>query len=61
MNNLSINIFQVSKKTLLLVAGLVWLFAGFRVFTLGSGDVISNKGNIAIVLTIAVIDNPSLR
>ena len=55
MNNLSINIFQVSKKTLLLVAGLVWLFAGFRVFTLGSGDVISNKGNIAIALTIAVI------
>ena len=34
---------KVKKKTLLLVAGLVWGFAGFRVFTLGNIDVVSNK------------------
>ena len=34
-------ILAVSKRTLLLVAGLVWGIAGFRVFTLGEGDVSS--------------------
>ena len=46
----------VSKRTLLLVAGLVWGFAGLRVFTLGRGDVVLNKGNIfiSVVFSIAI-------
>ncbi|MGG5461306.1 hypothetical protein [Clostridium sp. B9] len=39
---------RVSKKILLLIAGLVWGFAGFRVFTLGAGDVISHNGNLIV-------------
>lgn len=27
-------IFRVNKRTLLLIAGIVWMFAGFRVLTL---------------------------
>ena len=46
---------KVKKKTLLLVAGLVWGFAGFRVFTLGNTDVVSNKANWILVLSISVI------
>lgn len=46
---------EVKKKTLLLVAGLVWGFAGFRVFTLGNIDVVSNKANWILVLSISVI------
>lgn len=36
----------VSKRTLLVVAGLVWGIAGFRVFTLGKGDVSSHHGSL---------------
>lgn len=46
---------RVSKKTLLLIAGLVWGFAGFRVFTLGFGDIISHGGNMIITLVFAVL------
>ena len=46
----------VSKRTLLLVAGLVWGFAGLRVFTLGRVDVVLNKVNIfiSVVFSIAI-------
>lgn len=36
---------KVEKRTLLLIAGIVWGFAGFRVLTLGVGDVQINNGN----------------
>ena len=55
MSNISKDILKVSKQTLLLIAGLVWLFAGFRVFTLGKDDVSNNKGNIILVLGIALV------
>lgn len=55
MSNISKDILKVSKQTLLLIAGLVWLFAGFRVFTLGKVDVSNNKGNIILVLGIALV------
>lgn len=55
MSNISKDILKVSKQTLLLIAGLVWLFAGFRVFTLGKVDVSNNKGNIIFVLVIALV------
>lgn len=44
---------RVNKRVLLLVAGLVWGFAGFRVFTLGANDVISHHGNMLITLLFA--------
>ena len=44
----------VSKRTLLLVAGLVWGFAGLRVFTLGRGDVVLDKGNIFISVAFSI-------
>ncbi|SCI15752.1 MULTISPECIES: hypothetical protein [unclassified Romboutsia] len=49
------NIIKANKKTLLLVAGLVWLVAGFRVFTLGQIDVNNNNANIIIILGIAIV------
>ena len=36
---------KVEKRTLLLIAGIVWGFAGFRVLTSGLGDVKINNGN----------------
>ncbi len=44
----------VSKRVLLLVAGLVWGFAGLRVFTIGRGDVLLNKGNIFISIVFSI-------
>ena len=46
---------RVSKKILFLIAGLVWGFAGFRVFTLGFGDVVSNHGNFIVAVIFAGI------
>lgn len=48
------NILRVSKRTLLLVAGLVWLFAGYRVFSLGFIDVTNNKASWILVLGIGI-------
>ena len=48
-------ILAVSKRTLLLVAGLVWGIAGFRVFTLGEGDVSSYNGSVIISTAISFI------
>lgn len=45
MKNLFKYIPRVQKKTLLLIAGIIWGFAGFRVLTLGLGDVQINNGN----------------
>ena len=45
MKNLFKYIPKVEKKTLLLIAGIIWGFAGFRVLTLGLGDVQINNGN----------------
>lgn len=55
MKNLDKYILKVGKKTLLLIAGLVWGFAGFRVFTLGQGDVQINHGNWITSLIVASI------
>ena len=38
----------------MLVAGLVWGFAGLRVFTLGRGDVVLNKGNVFISIVFSI-------
>ncbi|NFL36222.1 hypothetical protein FDB64_14325 [Clostridium botulinum] len=46
---------KVEKKILLLVAGLVWSFAGFRVLTLGIVDVKNNNGNFIVDLICAAI------
>lgn len=46
---------RVSKRSLLFIAGLVWGFAGFRVFTLGFGDVMSHHGNLIITIIFAAI------
>ena len=44
---------RVTKRTLLLIAGLVWGFAGFRVFTIGISDVVDSGGNLLINLVIS--------
>lgn len=44
---------RVTKRTLLLIAGLVWGFAGFRVFTIGIGDVLNNNGSFLVSLIIS--------
>ena len=49
------NLIKVQKRTLLLIAGLVWGFAGFRVFTIGISDVSNNKGNFILSLIFAGI------
>ena len=49
------NILKVEKKTLLLVAGLIWGFAGFRVFTLGLGDIKTNDGNLILSALFSAI------
>ena len=49
------NILKVEKKTLLLVAGLIWGFAGFRVFTLGLGDIKTNGGNLILSALFSAI------
>ncbi|MGG7163159.1 hypothetical protein [Clostridium ihumii] len=49
------NILKVEKKTLLLVAGLIWGFAGFRVFTLGVGDIKTNDGNLILSALFSAI------
>lgn len=46
---------RVEKRTLLLIAGIVWGFAGFRVITLGIGDVKSNYGNWTGTLIFASV------
>ena len=46
---------RVSKRILLFIAGLVWGFAGFRVFTLGFGDVMSHHGNLIITIIFAAV------
>ncbi|MDR5588078.1 hypothetical protein [Clostridium aquiflavi] len=46
---------KVEKKILLLIAGSVWSFAGFRVLILGIGDVNNNNGNFIVDLIFAAI------
>ena len=46
---------RVSKRILLFIAGLVWGCAGFRVFTLGFGDVMSHHGNLIITIIFAAV------
>ncbi len=48
-------IFKVTKKTLLLIAGLVWSFAGFRVFTIGLEDIINYRGNKFISILVGSV------
>lgn len=49
------NFIKVNKRTLLLIAGLVWGFAGFRVFTIGIGDVEAHHGNFIYSIIFAAI------
>lgn len=53
MENLNRYIPKVQKRTLLLVASIVWMFAGFRVFTIGLEDIHFNKGNGMVILIFA--------
>ncbi|WP_010298011.1 hypothetical protein [Clostridium senegalense] len=46
---------RVSKKILLLIAGIVWGFAGFRVLTIGLNDVKINNGYGILSLIIATV------
>ncbi|WP_455792020.1 hypothetical protein [Clostridium butyricum] len=55
MYNLKLYIPRVEKRSLLLIAGFIWGFAGFRVLTLGLGDVESNKGNLIFSLIFSSI------
>ncbi|WP_455799684.1 hypothetical protein [Clostridium butyricum] len=55
MYNLKQYIPRVQKRSLLLIAGFIWGFAGFRVLTLGLGDVESNKGNLIFSLILSRI------
>lgn len=55
MNKLNKYIPRVEKKTLLMIAGLVWGIAGIRVFTLGSSDVQNNNGNLITTIMFASI------
>lgn len=45
---------KVSKRTLLLLAGLVWCLAGGRLLTLGYGDLMANAANPLPYLLISV-------
>ena len=55
MYNLKPYIPRVEKRSLLLIAGFIWGFAGFRVLTLGLGDVERNKGNLIFSLIFSSI------
>lgn len=55
MYNLKLYIPRVEKRSLLVIAGFIWGFAGFRVLTLGLGDVESNKGNLIFSLIFSSI------
>lgn len=44
---------KANKRTLLLIAGALWTFAGGRVFTLGFGDLTANVGNPIIYLIVS--------
>lgn len=46
---------KVSKRTLLLLAGIVWGFAGSRIFSLGFNDLISNTAHPWGYLIISVL------
>lgn len=46
---------KVEKRVLLLIAGIVWSFAGFRVFTLGLEDVHFSRENWIVSLIFASI------
>lgn len=46
---------KASKRTLLLIAGALWTFAGGRVFTLGFEDLTSNVNNPLMYLLVSVI------
>lgn len=45
----------VNKRTLLLIAGLVWGFAGFRVFAIGEGDVALHHKSVILSLVFSII------
>lgn len=49
------DLIKVNKRTLLLIAGIIWGFAGFRVFTIGIGDVESHHGSFIYSIIFAAI------
>lgn len=46
---------KANKRTLLLIAGALWSFAGSRVFSLGFGDLTSNTKNDLLYFAISSI------
>lgn len=46
---------KASKRTLLLIAGALWTFAGGRVFTLGFGDLTANVNNPILYLLVSAL------
>lgn len=55
MKKSEINILRVGKKTLFIIAGLIWGFAGFRVFSLGREDVMASNTNLLISFLLASV------
>ena len=47
--------FKVEKRTLLLIAGLVWGFAGFKVFRLGAKSIKVNNPNWIFIILFSVL------
>ncbi|APF27576.1 putative membrane protein [Clostridium sporogenes] len=47
--------FKVEKRTLLLIAGLVWGFAGFKVFRLGAKSIKVNNLNWIFITLFSVL------
>ncbi|MFV3013433.1 hypothetical protein ACLD43_15835 [Clostridium botulinum] len=47
--------FEVEKRTLLLIAGLVWGFAGFKVFRLGTKSIKVNDPNWIFIILFSVL------
>lgn len=43
-----------SKRTLMMMAAIVWMFAGYQIMRLGYQVVFSNKNNLILSLTVAV-------
>ncbi|MGL5615027.1 MAG: hypothetical protein ACRDD2_02185 [Sarcina sp.] len=53
--NLINNIIKVKKRTVLFIGGLVWAFAGSRVFSIGKESILQGKGNDIIAIAVGVI------
>ena len=46
---------SANKRTLFIIGGLLWTFAGARIFTLGYGDLFSNAQNPFSYILVSII------